>query len=269
MYEKFSQIVRFKKQGGSFIYFLKRKMINVVPRQLLNETPARYWSHSARRINNLMAGRDFRYLEVGVAYGTTLQAINASSKVGVDPNPLFDLHRLPRDVTMYVEDSDQFFKSLEPQVKYDFVFLDGLHESRQLLRDIINSLKHLDLRGWLLIDDVIPSDSISAIPDLEISYSTRGVRADQGFPWHGDCFRILPWIFQLDFLDSYLIIYPDNPQLLVRVRDSDACKRFLDTFSIENFEYSRLEYQDFFSSENLSQMPLYIEELLIKELLLD
>jgi Methyltransferase domain len=256
----------FRHQGGSLKHLAKRFMNNSTPRQLLDFTPRKYWNHSARRINSLMRENEFDYLEIGVAYGTTLQAVGARRKVAVDPNPLFDIDLLPSNVSLFKESSDNFFENLDKAEKFHVIFLDGLHESSQLMRDIVNSLRHLHADGWMLIDDVIPCDSISAIPNIDDSYQARGVMHSEGFPWHGDCFRVLPEIFSLDFLSSYLLIYPDNPQLLLRIRDRTSCDKFLDEISIGDIKTNDLDFSEVFSSENLRKMPLFIEELLFREL---
>jgi hypothetical protein len=258
----------FRGRGGSLLYLIQRRVFRrKLPRQILYETRNKYWNHSARRVNTLMRGADFSYLEVGVADGTTLQAIASRRKVGVDPQPLFDITNLPSNLEFFKSTSDSYFRQLSPEVKFDFIFLDGLHEATQLLRDFQNSLRHLSKKGWILIDDVIPSDSISAIPDIQESYARRGVLASEGYPWHGDCFKILPILSKLEFIERYLIIYPDNPQILVRVQDWKACDHFLKQSEAKLFfEIERFDFQSVFSGEQFRELPLYLEELLFNEL---
>lgn len=263
---KINKVRLFREQGGSMIHLARRFINKSTTRQLLNSTPQKYWNHSARRINALMSTEEFDYLEIGVAYGTTFQAVKAGRKVAVDPNPLFDTTLLPINVSVIKKSSDDFFESLDKAEKFHMIFLDGLHESNQLWRDVINSLRHLHTGGWILIDDIIPCDSISAIPNIDESYMVRGVKHSEGFPWHGDCFRILPEIFSLGFLTSFLVIYPDNPQLLLRVGDKEACDRFLSQITLGEFETKNFSYSDVFASDSLRNMPLYIEELLYAEL---
>lgn len=266
MFAYLRKILQFRENGGSLLYFIQRRLSNSLPRQLLNATPERYWNHSARRINAIRGCEDFDYLEIGVSYGTTLQAVKARTKTAVDPLPLFDCTRLPSNTIVFQKESDVFFQELPAGKKFDFIFLDGLHEASQLTRDVINALKHLRSDGWILIDDIVPSDSISAIPDIELSYSARGVNRSEGFPWHGNCFKILPWIYEMKFLLPFLIIYPDNPQLLLKVVDWNACNEFLETTPLNEVKIHELEFSDVFDSKSLREMPLYIEEILIKEI---
>jgi len=51
--------------------------------------------------------------------------------------------------------SDDFFNN-HIKYKYDIVFIDGLHTSYQVTKDIINSINHLNEGGWIVLDDVFP-----------------------------------------------------------------------------------------------------------------
>ena len=106
-----------------------------MPRLLLNRTNPRYFNHTARRINRIMFDKNYKYLEIGVADGTTLQSVSSRKKHGVDPFPLFNTSRLPQGITFDTATSNSYFDSLSKDIKYDFIFLDGLHESNQLFLD--------------------------------------------------------------------------------------------------------------------------------------
>lgn len=236
-----------------------------LPRVLLNRTNTKYIGHTARRINRIMKDKDYRYLEIGVADGTTLQAISSQKKHGVDPFPLFNTSRMPSSITFDLMTSDAYFASINKDEKFDFIFLDGLHESKQLFKDLINSLKHIKVFGWVLIDDIIPNDSISAIANIDESYKIRGVQSNEGYPWHGDCYKLLPTILEnFPQIESFLIFYPDNPQLLLRVKE----EILLSEISIlEGKKFNAAEdYFEVFATKKLNSYPLYIEEILINDL---
>jgi hypothetical protein len=132
------------------------------------------------------------YLEIGIEHGYTLEAVKISTKVGVDPHPLFSLKSLPAGVTVHSVESDRFFETLTDDVKFDIIFLDGFHTYQQTYRDLMNSLRHLASRGVIIIDDVVPSDEISAIPELDVSISQQVEHGVTDFRWHGDVFRLIP-----------------------------------------------------------------------------
>jgi len=142
-----------------------------------------------------MKNKNFNYLEIGVAYGLTLEGVKAYSKTGVDPDPKFNLRYLPTNCKTFKQNSDDFFDSLDNSQKFDFIFLDGLHEINQLIRDLVNSIKIITKDSWILIDDVVPYDSVSAISNL---VESKNLRETSLFPnfigWHGDCFKIIKLI---------------------------------------------------------------------------
>lgn len=92
-----------------------------------------------------------QYLEIGVRNGECLRAVNALAKDGVDPNATLDPEGINHPMT-----SDAFFAQLSQDRKYDCVFIDGLHQRDQVLRDIENSLAHLSANGTIVLHDCNP-----------------------------------------------------------------------------------------------------------------
>ena len=92
------------------------------------------------------------YLEIGVHTGDVLNGCIAKDKIGVDP----DYTTYKGDCTLFHGTSDEFFKKLEEEIKYDIIFIDGMHESEQVKRDIKNSFKHLNKNGCIVIHDCNP-----------------------------------------------------------------------------------------------------------------
>jgi len=253
----------FLSESDSLTYEIRRRLSRgKLPRLLRNRTNSKYFNHSARRINRIMFGKNYKYLEIGVADGTTLQSVNSRDKHGVDPFPLFNTSRLPYGTTFDTATSNSYFDSISKDEKYDFIFLDGLHESNQLFLDFINAIKHISIPGWILIDDMVPSDSISAIPSMENSYKARGVAQSEGFPWHGDCYKLFPTILNhFPKIEAFLIMYPDNPQLLLRI-NQEVTSHEINQINL----ITETNFFEVFSSNKLKQYPIYIEEILIKEL---
>jgi hypothetical protein len=119
-------------------------------------------------INLLIAKHNYRsYLEIGVNTpaqpGYNWVGVNAETKHGVDPNV----------ETTYKMTSDEFFKNHISQ-SYDIVFIDGLHLSEQVHRDIIYSLEYLTDGGCIVVHDCNPVEEITQ----------RRERASDA--WHGD-----------------------------------------------------------------------------------
>lgn len=186
------------------------------------------------------------YLEVGVHRGLTFDMVSLPLRTGVDPEPLFRLDRLPHGVDFFQGTSDDFFDQFDPRENFDIIFLDGLHTFQQTYRDLINALR-LCPRGIVLIDDVIPSDEVSAIPDHEFSLAERHRRHLPGEPWHGDVFRMMLCLADHHpELDWVTITAPDNPQTFVWKRHPDT--RSLAVTSAHLESYGRFSYADVFGS---------------------
>jgi hypothetical protein len=176
--------------------------------------PDGHWS--PRRINTLVRELHLRsYLEIGVFEGETFVDVVARRRYGVDPSPLFDAVYLPRGAKFAVASSDDFFARIRHSKRFDIAFVDGLHTMEQTYRDVINVFAHLR-HGAVLIDDTVPIDEISAIPDQAESYRQRDAAGLEGRPWHGDVWRVVT-LFDRHHpeLEWRTIIDDGNPQTLV------------------------------------------------------
>ena len=85
------------------------------------------------------------YLEIGCDNDRVFSKIRVPFKIGVDPVSGGN----------YRDTSDNFFKINKKT--FDIIFIDGLHEYDQVLRDITNSIKFLNNGGIILIHDTLPS----------------------------------------------------------------------------------------------------------------
>ena len=89
------------------------------------------------------------YLEIGVRMANdNFNHIEVSHKVGVDPGSE------GWDEATHKMTSDEFF--LQNTEMFDLIFIDGLHESEQVSRDIENSLKFLNQNGVVVCHDINP-----------------------------------------------------------------------------------------------------------------
>ena len=116
------------------------------------EHPAR-WDF----INYLIERNNYKsYLEIGVKHiGINFNRIKAEFKEGVDPEFLA--------LATYHMTSDEFFKS-HCNRSYDIIFIDGLHLEEQVLRDVANSIKHLNTNGTIVLHDCSPTQKIHQLP---------------------------------------------------------------------------------------------------------
>ncbi len=56
-------------------------------------------------------------------------------------------------IDLHTATSDEFFSTLPPETKYDFIYVDGDHSYGQVIKDLDNALQHLTPTGILSGDD--------------------------------------------------------------------------------------------------------------------
>lgn len=175
-------------------------------------------THSARRINFLAKELPIAsYLEIGVNQAETFRQVLIKSRVGVDPNFRFDPDSVRDDNTeLNSETSDEYFAHIRHDKKFDLIFIDGLHTFEQVVRDLSNAILHTHDNSIIIIDDTRPSDVFSAMPNQEETAFFRKMFNSDSKDWHGDVFKIIPYIH--DFwpsLNYRTISSGGNPQTIV------------------------------------------------------
>jgi hypothetical protein len=116
-------------------------------------------------INHLIKNYDFlNYLEIGVNDGVCIRKIKAPHKDGVDPSPGSEVGGMDVPEINYPITSDEFFNFIKGHdIKYDVIFIDGLHHSDQVDKDIKNSLNHLVPNGFIILHDCNPPEFINQV----------------------------------------------------------------------------------------------------------
>lgn len=84
------------------------------------------------------------YLELGIADNMNFTGTKAKTKFSVDIN----------GSGMFRGTTDEYFESLDPNVKFDVIYIDANHDYHFVLRDLNNSLKHCN--EWILLHDMVP-----------------------------------------------------------------------------------------------------------------
>jgi hypothetical protein len=95
-------------------------------------------------------------------------------------------------VKVFQDTSDSFFANTRD--RFDLVFLDGLHEFQQTLRDVLNALEILNDGGLIVVDDSVPIDEFSAIPDQSEALSRRIQSGSDRREWNGDVFKAVAFL---------------------------------------------------------------------------
>ena len=129
-----------------------------------------------------------KYLEIGIDGASNFNNIECDNKIGVDPNPNCQKGIL-------ITTSDEFFSKNEE--KFDVIFIDGLHHSDQVLRDITNAFKALNENGVVVCHDMNPSTEIMQRVPQEVD------------EWTGDCWK------------AWVKLRCSDPSLSMQVIDTD------------------------------------------------
>jgi len=124
-------------------------------------------------INILISKNNYKsYLEVGTQDPTSnFDKINIQDKVSIDP--------FPKGEVTFIGTSDEYFESISNDIKFDIIFIDGLHHNDQVLKDIENSLNHLAERGSIVCHDCLPTSE------------HMQQRDDHGGVWTGDVWKAI------------------------------------------------------------------------------
>jgi glycosyltransferase involved in cell wall biosynthesis len=172
--------------------------INIL--KLLYNTP---FNNRPEIINSILLKTN-TYLEIGVEYGYTFDNIHCINKKGVDPDP-----KCKNIENIYKYTSDNYFEKIhDPLIKYDAIFIDGMHQVEYVLRDINNSIQTLLEDGCIFIGDILP---INYNEQLKIPYKhhyENGI-LKYGEEWTGDVWKVLYYIL-LNYSDKLTIKYYCN-----------------------------------------------------------
>jgi len=140
-------------------------------------------------INHLIKHFNYiNYLEIGVNDASCIRNVIAHHKDGVDPGT--EVINPPE--VNYPVTSDEFFELINSHdIKYDLIFIDGLHHDYQVYKDIKNALKHITDTGTIMCHDMNPQWEIVQRKQVP---TTVGC-------WNGDCWKA--WVKLRTELSDY------------------------------------------------------------------
>lgn len=164
-----------------------------------------------------------KYLEIGVLHGDAIRNVIIKNKVGVDVNNCDNIEGWQHNIMT----SDEFFKT--NKTKFDVVFIDGLHEYSQVLRDIINAWNALSLGGFIVMHDCNPTCK---------SWASKEQCPGS---WMGDV-----WKSVFDLINNY-------PNVKVNVVDTDCGCGVIQKTSNDILEYKYNQEIDNLEYEFLEQ----------------
>jgi hypothetical protein len=130
-------------------------------------------------------------LEIGVYKGLTLTCVFAEIKDSVDPDE--------KTPATYHITSDDFFERVAPTLpyKYNVVFIDGLHHSDQVNRDIANAIQYTEDDGIIILHDCNPESEMRQRVPADFDIWEHG--------WNGDVWKSIVWARQTYDYNIYVI----------------------------------------------------------------
>tara|TARA_B100000900_G_scaffold389956_1_gene383251 strand:- start:622 stop:1296 length:675 start_codon:yes stop_codon:yes gene_type:complete len=196
------------------------------------------WDSLPRRydiINKIILKRKYiSYLEIGCFKNENFNQINIDKKIGVDPVS-------GGNMTMT---SDQFFK--QNSLKFDIIFIDGLHVYDQVIKDIFNSIKILNQNGIILVHDCLPR---------KLWYQTPTRMSNT---WNGDVWKAIVHCRTLENIDTYTCLADEGIGVIKVQKNNNLLK-----LKLSNFK--QLKYKDYYTGrQNL--MNIISFEKLINEI---
>jgi len=186
-------------------------------------------------INFFIKKYDYKsYLEIGVADpNENFVKINVEKKICVDPNVVNANFNMT---------SDDFFK--QNNETFDIIFIDGLHESEQVYRDIYNSIRSLNDNGSIILHDCNPhSEVIQLVPQV------------QGGEWTGDCWKAFVKFRQETNQYFTFVIDTDYGVGVIKKSNNKITPIIIDKeINYQNFNESRIEWLNLIMPNELDKI---------------
>lgn len=142
-------------------------------------------------INKVIEKRNYQsYLEIGLGDGRNFNNIRCKHKESVDPAEGTNATQ-----PTHVMTSDVFFSNNKQ--RFDLIFIDGLHHSETVYRDICNALDVLSPGGMIICHDMNPTTEVmQAVPRQNLERT-------------GDCWK------------AWIKLRRERPEIPVMVANTD------------------------------------------------
>ena len=181
------------------------------------------WSKYPSRseiINKLISFKNYHsFLEIGCDKNVNFSNVLIKKKIGVDPNS-GGTHKMT---------SDEFFK--RNTEKFDLIFIDGLHVTSQVDRDINNSLQCLNENGLILLHDCLPKKIWHQI--VPCIYPK----------WNGDVWKSIVKSRTREDINTYTIIADHGIGLIINEKNKN-------TLNLSKEKLKELKFKDYFQNHS-------------------
>ena len=181
------------------------------------------WSKYPSRseiINKLISLKNYRsFLEIGCDKNANFFNVSIKKKIGVDPNS-GGTHKMT---------SDEFFK--RNTEKFDLIFIDGLHVTSQVDRDINNSLQCLNENGLILLHDCLPKKIWHQI--VPCIYPK----------WNGDVWKSIVKSRTREDINTYTVIADHGIGLIINEKNKNI-------LNLSREKLKELKFKDYFQNHS-------------------
>jgi hypothetical protein len=161
------------------------------------------------------------YLEIGCFKDELFSKIKIEKKIGVDPVSGGTI----RDT------SDNFFK--KNNIKFDIIFIDGLHEYDQVKKDINNSLLFLNNSGVIFLHDCMP-----------MRYLHQAVPRATGV-WNGDVWKNIVESRTKSEIDTYVVYADYGIGVILKRRNKNLLQLNINNFKTLKFRHFFYNYRNY------------------------
>ena len=157
-----------------------------------------------------------KYLEIGCHNNEVFNKIKIE-KIGVDPVSGGN----------FKGTSDKFFE--QNKENFDCIFIDGMHEYKQVKKDILNSLKFLNKNGIIILHDCLPkSISHQRVPRTRYS-------------WNGDVWKAVVEARTWKHVDTFTVL-SDQGLGIIKNKDNS------DLLNLEDTSFEKLKFKFFYDN---------------------
>jgi hypothetical protein len=179
------------------------------------------WSKYPTRfeiIQNIIEFKKYKsYLEIGCDRNQKFSNINIDKRVGIDPV----------EGGTYKMTSDEFFSNNND--KFDIIFIDGLHQYEQVIRDVKNSLNCLTKNGIILLHDCLPRTLWNQIYPR--------INSD----WNGDAWKAIVECRTYENIDTYTCMADRGIGVIVS-------RKNMNKLILNNNDFKGLKYKDYYQN---------------------
>ena len=157
-----------------------------------------------------------KYLEIGCHNNEVFNKIKIE-KIGVDPVSGGN----------FKGTSDKFFE--QNKENFDCIFIDGMHEYKQVKKDIINSIKFLNKNGIIILHDCLPkSINHQRVPRTRYS-------------WNGDVWKAVVEARTWKHVDTFTVL-SDQGLGIIKNKDNS------DLLNLEDISFEKLKFKFFYDN---------------------